>query len=43
MTCIFLDESGDLSFRQRSSRWFILTIALINQHRKIEECVNRFN
>ena len=41
MNYIFLDESGDLGFSERSSRWFILTIVLTNNHRKIEKCVKK--
>ena len=41
MINIFLDESGDLGFSDRSSRWFILTIALTGNHRKIEKCVKK--
>jgi len=41
MIYIFLDESGDLGFSERSSRWFVLTIALTNNHRKVEKCVKK--
>lgn len=41
MSHIFIDESGDLGFSKRSSRWFILTMVLTNNHRKIEKCVKR--
>ena len=41
MSYIFLDESGDLGFSDRSSRWFILTIVFADNHRKIEKCVKR--
>lgn len=41
MSYIFLDESGDLGFSERSSRWFILTIVFTNNHRKIEKCVKK--
>ena len=41
MAYIFLDESGDLGFNNRSSRWFILTIVFANNHRKIEKCVKK--
>lgn len=41
MVHIFLDESGDLDFSERSSRWFILTIAMTNDHRRVEKCVKR--
>lgn len=41
MIYLFLDESGDLGFSERSSRWFILTIVLTTNHRKIEKCVKK--
>lgn len=41
MIYIFLDESGDLGFSERSSRWFVLTIALTNNHRRVEKCVKK--
>ncbi|MDP2683746.1 MAG: DUF3800 domain-containing protein [bacterium] len=41
MAYIFLDESGDLGFSDKSSRWFILTMALTNHHRPIEKCVKK--
>jgi hypothetical protein len=41
MIHIFLDESGDLGFGERSSRWFIITIALTDDYRKIEKVVKR--
>lgn len=43
MSYIFLDESGDLGFSERSSRWFILTIVFTNNHRKIEKCVKKIH
>ncbi len=41
MAYIFLDESGDLGFKATSSKWFIFTIVLTNDHRKIEKCIKR--
>ncbi len=41
MSYIFLDESGDLGFSIKSSQWFILTVVLTNNHRKIEKCVKK--
>ncbi|MEK7653346.1 MAG: DUF3800 domain-containing protein [Patescibacteria group bacterium] len=41
MFYIFLDESGDLGFSERSSRWFIITIVLTNNHRIVEKCVKK--
>jgi len=41
MSYIFLDESGDLGFSKRSSRWFILSLVFTNNHRKIEKCVKK--
>lgn len=39
MAYIFLDESGDLGFKPRSSDWFLFTLLLTNNHRRIEKCV----
>ena len=39
MAYIFLDESGDLGFKPQSSKWFIFTIVLINDHKKIEKVI----
>lgn len=41
MAYIFLDESGDLGFKKKSSKWFIFTIVLTNKHRKIEKVVKK--
>lgn len=41
MSYVFLDESGDLGFNERSSRWFILTVVLTNNHRRIEKCIKK--
>ncbi len=38
MAYIFLDESGDLGFKQKSSKWFF-TIVLIDNHKKIEKVI----
>lgn len=39
MAYIFLDESGDLGFKKTSSKWFIFTIVMINDHKKIERVI----
>lgn len=39
MAYIFLDESGDLGFKPASSKWFIFTIVLTNNHKKIEKVI----
>lgn len=41
MAYIFLDESGDLGFSERSSKWFLFTILLTNNHRKIEKVIKK--
>ena len=41
MAYIFLDESGDLGFKPTSSNWFIFTIVLTNDHRRLEKCVKK--
>jgi len=43
MAYIFLDESGDLGFKKNSSNWFIFTLVLTNDHRKIEKCVKKIH
>ncbi len=37
----FFDESGDLGFSKKSSKWFIVTIVLTLKHRKMEKCVKK--
>lgn len=39
MAYIFLDESGDLGFKKTSSKWFLFTIVLTNNHKKIEKVI----
>lgn len=39
MAYIFLDESGDLGFKPKSSNWFLFTIVLTNNHKKIEKVI----
>ena len=41
MTYIYIDESGDLGFKPTSSKWFLFTIVLTNNHRRIEKIVKR--
>jgi hypothetical protein len=41
MAYIFLDESGDLGFKETSSKWFLFTIVLTNDHRKIEKVIKK--
>ena len=41
MAYIFLDESGDLGFKKGSSRWFIFTIALTSDYRKLEKVIKK--
>lgn len=41
MTHIFLDESGDLGFKETSSRWFLFTIAITEKRRALEKVVTR--
>lgn len=43
MAYIFLDESGDLGFKSVSSKWFIFTIVLANNHRVIEKTVKKIH
>ncbi|TSC84443.1 MAG: hypothetical protein G01um101417_249 [Parcubacteria group bacterium Gr01-1014_17] len=41
MAYIFLDESGDLGFKKKSSKWFIFTIAMTQDARALERVVKR--
>jgi hypothetical protein len=41
MAYIFLDESGDLGFKPTSSKWFLFTLVLTNNHRKIEKIIKK--
>lgn len=41
MAYIFLDESGDLGFKESSSRWFLFTIALVSDSRSLERVVKK--
>lgn len=41
MAYIFWDESGDLGFKKNSSNWFLFTIVLTNNHRRIEKIIRK--
>ncbi len=41
MAYIFLDESGDLGFKNASSRWFLFTIALTSKPRLLEKVTKK--
>ncbi|MBU4480493.1 DUF3800 domain-containing protein [Patescibacteria group bacterium] len=41
MTHIFLDESGDLGFKKRSSKWFLFTVVVIDNKRKLEKIIKK--
>lgn len=41
MAYIFLDESGDLGFKKSSSKWFLFTIAMIEEPRALERVIKR--
>ncbi len=38
---IFLDESGDLGFADRSSKWFLFTLVLVEDPRTIERVIKK--
>jgi len=42
MAYIFLDESGDLGFSPKSSKWFLLTIAVSQDRRCLERVIRKF-
>lgn len=39
MAYIFLDESGDLGFKEVSSQWFLFTIAITSNRRSLERVI----
>jgi len=41
MAYIFLDESGDLGFSEKSSKWFLITVAIIPDSRVLEHAVKK--
>lgn len=41
MAYIFLDESGDLGFKKKSSKWFLFTIAIVDDYRALEKIVKK--
>lgn len=41
MVYIFLDESGDLGFKKKSSKWFVFTIAITQDARALERVVKK--
>lgn len=41
MSYIFLDESGDLGFSKRSSKWFLFTLVLTEDRRRLEKVIKK--
>src|SRR3990167_2506825 len=41
MSYIFLDESGDLGFGKRSSKWFLFTLVVVDDPRKLERVIKK--
>ncbi|OHB20715.1 MAG: hypothetical protein A2666_01640 [Parcubacteria group bacterium RIFCSPHIGHO2_01_FULL_47_10b] len=41
MAYIFLDESGDLGFKESSSTWFLFTIAMTSDARALERVIKK--
>lgn len=41
MAFIYLDESGDLGFNKKSSKWFIFTIAIVSTPRSLEHVIKK--
>jgi hypothetical protein len=41
MAYLFIDESGDLGFSKRSSKWFVFTIILTKNHRPLEKVIKK--
>lgn len=38
---IFLDESGDLGFSEKSSKWFMISVAIVKDKRSLERVVKK--
>lgn len=38
---IFLDESGDLGFSKKSSKWFLFTLVVTGEPRKLEKVIQK--
>jgi undecaprenyl pyrophosphate synthase len=41
MAYIFLDESGDLGFKKKSSKWFLFTLVVIDNPRPLEKVISK--
>lgn len=41
MAYIFLDESGDLGFSTKSSKWFLFTLVVVSDPRKLERVIKK--
>ncbi len=41
MAYIFLDESGDLGFGKKSSKWFLFTLVVVDNPRKLERLIKK--
>ncbi len=41
MAYIFLDESGDLGFSKKSSKWFLFTLVVVNDPRLLERVIKK--
>lgn len=41
MAYLFIDESGDLGFNKKSSKWFLFTIALTSNKRLLERVIKK--
>lgn len=41
MSYIFLDESGDLGFSKKSSKWFLFTLVIVDDPRGLERVIKK--
>ena len=41
MVYLYIDESGDLGFSKKSSKWFLFTLVVTNEPRKLEKIIKR--
>ena len=38
---IYLDESGDLGFSEKSSKYFVISLLITKNHKQIDNCIKR--
>lgn len=38
---IYLDESGDLGFSEKSSNYFVITLLLVKEPKEVKNCIKK--